>query len=207
VSKVTLAAIAFLLFAIGVSAWLLTRKDARTVALEEGATVIDPRAGLTFAEWSVRSDGVLLAEIDPGTAGSTVPRRFLVVQVKRGDDGLIHVSDGQSYSWSADVRGASASALFALGFRVNTDGLAFNPPDDPLWSEPIPRVDGGIEQTVVLRSKTSSAHTSFTRKRSDPASLPYWNRRAIGFASPDGHMVYVTPDAIVIPSGESSAAP
>ncbi len=62
------------------------------------------------------------------------------------------------------------------------------------------RVDGGTVQTITLRSRSGIIAT-FQRRRADPKSAPYWNRRAIGFVSPDGHLVYVTPDAMVIQMG------
>jgi len=199
-NRVTAASIAFLLFAVGLSAWLLTRPRAPVdVAESASPSGADSPTGLTFAEWSVRNDGVLLADIDPGARGaaSTTPRRFLYLATTRAHDGTIAVSEGRSFSWAAADRKESAEALFALGFRINTDGRAFVPPDDPLWSDPVRGVDGGAEQTVTLRAKGgTTAHLE--RRRADPRSIAYWNRRAIGFASPDGRMVYITPDAIVI---------
>jgi hypothetical protein len=204
-NRVTIAAVAFLLFAIGVSIWLLSRPSG-TAGTQGEIPVMDPHSGLTFAEWAVKSDGVLLADIDPGAGVSTIPRRFVVIQVKRDPDGSIHTTDGPTFSWATADRGASASSLFVLGYRVSTEDRAFNPPDDPLWSDPIPKVEGATEQTVTLRAKTSGVTTSFHRRKDDPHSVPYWNRRAIGFLSGDGHMVYVTPDAIVIPTGSAAGA-
>lgn len=198
-NRVTAAAIAFLVFAIGVSAWLLLRTGSPAAVADEAPTGLDAHAGLTFAEWSVRGDGALLADIDPGAGVSTVPRRFVVLKVKQDADGTPHVSDGPTFSWAPADRAASAGALFALGFRVNAEGLAFVAPDDPLWSNPIAKDDAATEQKVTLRAK-SGVLASFVRRRSDPRSTAYWSRRAIGFASADGRLVYVTPDAVVIPT-------
>jgi len=203
-NRVTASIGAFLLFFIGVSAWLLTRAPSHPTVEQELATNVGTtagaRAGMTFAEWAVRSDGILLADIDPGQGVSTVPRRFLVLDVKPSDAGRPLVTDGASFSWAAADRPASAGQLFVLGYRVNLDGLAFSAPADPLWSDPIPRVEGAEEQTVKLKAKGGAAAT-FTRRHADPNAAPYWNRRAIGFLSPDGNLVYVTPDAIVVPAG------
>jgi hypothetical protein len=198
-SRLTLASIAFLVLVLGLSAWLLTRPRG---PVDEDASAVpgaDPREGMTFAEWSVRNDGILLADIDPGKGASTVPRRFLFAPVTRQADGTVLLGPERFFSWAAADRAASADALFALGFRVNTEGRTFVPPDDPLWSDPIPRVDGGTAQIVVLKAK-GGKRARFERRRGDPRGAPYWNRRAIGFPSGDGHMVYVTPDAIVVPA-------
>jgi hypothetical protein len=202
-NRVTLASAAFLAFALAVSAWLLTRSPApRVDDLEASASPADPRAGMTFAEWSVRSDGVLLADIDPGHGGiSTVPRRFMVVTVRADRTGPVNVADGPSFSWAPADRAASAGSLFALGFRVSTDGPTFAPPDDPMWSDPIAKVEAGVEQVVTLRAKSGTV-AKFSRRRGDPRSGFAWNRRAIGFASSDGRFAYVTPDAVVIRIGD-----
>jgi hypothetical protein len=201
VNRVTIAAIAFLAFAVLLSIWLLNRpsapKDDESAAPSQG-----PRSGWSFAEWSSHSDNALLADIDPGKGASTLPRKFLVLRVKRGDDGAVTLEDGPTYSWAPADRAESAGHLHDLGFRVSTEDLAFHQPDDPLWSDPILKVDGGTEQQVTLRAKGSGISATFTRHRADPHSAPYWNRRAIGFASNDSHLVYVTPDSIVI-SAES----
>jgi hypothetical protein len=181
-------------FAIAVSVWLILRPPAPQPA-DVVAPGADPRGGMTFAEWSVRSDGILLADIEPGHGASTDPRRFLVVKVKGGQ-----MTDGPSFSWAAADRPATVGSLFALGFRVNAEGRAFVPPDDPLWSDPIPPSDGGTQQVVNLRSK-GGVTGSFTRHQTGSAPSPYWGRRAIGFVSSDGQLAYVTPDAIVIPMG------
>ena len=55
-----------------------------------------------------------------------------------------------------------------------------------------------IAAVVRLKAKSGGATATFTRHHSAPHSSPFWNRRAIGFPSGDGHFVYVTPDAIVI---------
>jgi hypothetical protein len=193
-NRVTLASAGFLAFAIAVSVWLLARSPVHAVSQVDIAAA-NPRAGMTFAEWSVRSDAVLLADIDPGEGMSTIPRRFLVVKVK-GEE----LTDGASFSWAPVERAASAGSLFALGFRVNAEGRAFVPPDDPLYSDPITQLDGGTLQAVALRAKTGRT-ASFTRRRTGPMSNASWGRRAIAFVSPDGHLAYVTPDAIVIPLG------
>jgi hypothetical protein len=202
-NKVTLASLGFLVCAVGLSGWILTRSSARGPAGDATGSALlagNTHAGLTFAEWSVRSDGVLLADIDVGEGVSTVPRRFVSLSVKSDGSGPVVVTDGPAFSWAPADRAASAQSLFALGFRVNTEGRAFVPPDDPLYSDPIVRVDGGTEQTITLRSRSGIVAT-FSRRRADPKSAPYWNRRAFGSASPDGHLVYVTPDAVVIPMG------
>jgi len=191
-SRVTLASVAFLVFALGFSAWLLTQSSAPAVAPVD-VPVANARAGLTFAEWSVRSDGVLLAEIDPGEGTSTVPRRFVVAKVADA-----RMSDGPSFSWAPADRAASAGSLFALGFRVSPDGRAFVPSDDPLASDPITVTDAGTQQVVTLRSR-SGATATFTRHRTGPLSNPYWGLRAIGYVSADGHLAYVTPDAMLVP--------
>jgi len=198
-NRVTIASVGFLVFAVAVSIWLLTRGGPAPATDDASLATIDPHAGLTFAEWSVKSDGVLLADIDPGAGvNSTDPRKFLIVNVKRLPDGTAEVSDGATFSWARESRAANATALAVLGFRVSAEGRAYVPPDDPLWSDPIPRVDGGTEQVVRLKAKSGGATATFTRHHSDPHSSPFWNRRAIGFPSGDGHFVYVTPDAIVI---------
>jgi hypothetical protein len=191
-SRVTLASIAFLVLALGFSGWLLTR-DAAPPAVAPEAPARNPRAGLTFAEWSVRSDGVLLADIDPGEGMSTMPRRFIVAKVEGG-----RMVDGPSFSWALPDRAASAGSLFALGFRVSAEGRAFNPSEDPLSSDPLPMGDAGTQQLVTLRSR-GGVTASFTRRRTDPTSNPYWGLRAIGYASSDGHLAYITPDAMLIP--------
>lgn len=200
-NRATLASAAFLAFALAVSAWLLLRTPAPRGDAMESSTSPGPRVAMTFAEWSVRSDGVLLADIDPGQGVSTMPRRFSVLTVTAGRTGPVRVADGPSFSWAPADRAASAGSLFALGFRVNTEGLAFVAPDDPMWSDPIVKVDGSTEQIVTLRAKGGTV-ASFTRRRNDPGGASYWNRRAIGFASSDGHLAYVTPDAIVVRIGE-----
>jgi hypothetical protein len=192
-NRVTIASAAFLALAIAISAWLLLRAPAPKVADGDQEPAADPRGGMTFAEWSVRSDGILLADIDPGRGVSTEPRRFLVVKVAG-----TKMTDGPSFSWATADRPASVGSLFALGFRVSEGGRAFVPPDDPLWSDPIPPSDAGTTQVVNLRSK-AGVTTTFTRRRTDGASNPYWGRRAIGFISSDGQLAYVTPDAVVIP--------
>ncbi len=209
-NRVTLASIGFLFLAIALSAWLLMRPRAAVDPGDAPAAGVDPAVGLTFAEWSVRSDGVLLADIEPGTsagAASTTPRSFLYLPVKRTLDGKVEVLPGRPFSWAPDARKESAEALFALGFRVSTDGRAFTPPDDPFWSDPIPRVDGGTTQVVTMREKGSlggggggagTRTVRFERHREDAKTTANWGRRAIGFLSGDGHMLYVTPDARVI---------
>ncbi len=210
-NRVTAASAAFLVFAIGVSAWLLTRpRESVDAAASAGGAAggAGSPVGLTFAEWSVRNDGVLLADIDPGKgagAASTAPKRFLYLPVVREPGGTITVSPGRGFSWAPADRKESAEALFALGFRVNPDDRAFAPPGDPLWSDAVAgSSDGGADQVVKLRAKSGAgadgvtAH--FDRKRSDPRAVPFLGRRAIGFPSSDGHMVYVTPDAIVVPA-------
>ena len=213
-NRVTLASIAFLLFAIAVSAWLLMRPRAPVDdASLGGANPGDIPAGLTFAEWSVRNDGVLLADIDPGSGASTLPRRFMYLPVKRSLDGVIQVEPGRSFSWAAADRKDSAEALFALGFRVNPEGRAYNPPDDPFFSDPVAKGDAGPVQVVTLREKAGAGggatrkSVRFERRSSDPHTIPYWGRRAIGFPSSDGHMLYVTPDAIVVSSDAPSPTP
>jgi len=199
-NRVTVASVAFFVFAIAVSAWLLLRTPSHTTSDSDLTPSVDPRAGMTFAEWSARSDAVLLADIDPGQGGaSSVPRSFLVVGVKAEPSGIA-LTDGRTFGWSTAERGASAGSLFGLGFRVSSEGRAFEPPEDPMWSEPVARGDGGSEQTITLRSK-SGITASFARRRADPKSAASWNRRAIGFASNDGRLAYVTPDAIVIRIG------
>jgi hypothetical protein len=197
-NRVTVLSLAFLAFALAVSAWLLTRTP--SVPVEAAAPAgLDPRAGMTFAEWSARSDAVLLADIDPGEGKSTVPRRFMTLLVKADLSGSVNVTDGKPFSWAVADRTASAQALTELGFRVSTDGRAYVPPDEPLWSDPVVSVDGGTEQTVTLRAKgSSSAPVTFVRHRGEARTAVYWGRRAIGFPSSDGRFVYVTPDAVVI---------
>ena len=200
-NKVTLLSVAFLMFAIGVSVWLLTRPSSPEASLD-ATPGPDLHAGLTFAEWSVHNDKVLLADIDPGVSGSTMPRTFVVAQVTPSGDGTLSLTDDRSFSWAAAERAKSSDALTTLGFHVSAEGRAFVPPDDPLWSDPLARQEGGAppgDQVVTLRAKSGSATTSFTRHRSDPRALPYWNRRAIGFASSDNHYVYITPDTLVVP--------
>jgi hypothetical protein len=192
-NRVTIASAAFLVFAIAASAWLLLRAPSPAVTDGAAEPAADLRGGMTFAEWSVRSDGILLADIDPGHGASSEPRRFLVAKVQAG-----RMTDGPSFSWAAADRAASVGSLFALGFRVSAEGRAFVPPDDPLWSDPIPPSDAGTQQVVNLRSK-AGVTTSFTRRQSAGTSNPYWGRRAIGFVSSDGQLAYVTPDAVVIP--------
>lgn len=206
-NRVTAGSLAFLLFAVGVSAWLLLRQPSTGALDAAGAGPTDGRAGMTFAEWSARSDAVLLADIDPGAGGSTVPRRFLVVVTRADAGGALGAADGKTFSWAPADRAASAQSLAELGFRVSLEGLAYPQPEDPLWSDPIARVDGGTEQAVTLRSKVTSTTARFTRRRADPRAAPYWNRRAIGFVSNDSQKAYVTPDAIVIPMGAPPAAP
>jgi hypothetical protein len=204
-NRVTVASIAFLVFAVALSAWLLSRPRAAVDVDAGGATAGgDSPSGLTFAEWSVRSDGVLLADIDPGGGmASTLPRRFVYLPVTHEAAGAVSVGPGRSFSWAPPDRKSSAEALFALGFRVSTEGRAFNPPDDPFWSDPVPHTDGGTLEVVTMREKGSTAGAGakavrFERHRGDPKTTPYWGRRAIGFPSSDGHLLYVTPDAIVI---------
>jgi hypothetical protein len=199
-NRITAAALAFLLFTLAVSGWLLTRSASRGPVDEEGdagASGQGAHVGLMFAQWSVRDDAFLLADIEPGQGASTVPSRFQVLVVKAEPSGGAGFSDGPAFSWAEVERRESAKSLFAMGFRVNAEGRPYNPPEDPLWSDPIARVDGGTEQVVTLRSK-SGVSASFVRHRSDPRSVASWNRRAIGFASPNGRLVYVTPDAVLI---------
>jgi hypothetical protein len=207
-NRVTLASIAFLLFAVGLSAFLLMKPRAPvdTEAPSSVAAEGESPVGLTFAEWSVRSDGVLLADIAVATGAgpSTDPKRFVYLPVARELSGKITVSPGRSFSWAKDDRSKSAQELFALGFRVNTDGRAFTPPDDPLFSDPIPATPDGGAQVVKLHPHgaggvgAGALTMQFERHRDDPRVVAYWGRRAIGFPSGDSHMVYVTPDAIVV---------
>jgi hypothetical protein len=198
-NRTTIAALALFVAACAISGWLLTRSGEHPPTDEAaGPGSGEPRAGMTFAEWSVRSDGVLLADIDPGHGVSTVPRRFLSLTVTRSAGKPPVIADGPAFPWGPSDRAASGQGLFALGFRVSAEGRAYVPPEDPLWSDPIQRVEAGTEQTVTLRSRGGTVAT-LLRRRGDPQSAPYWNRRAIGFASPDGSMVYVTPDAVIIP--------
>ena len=192
-NRVTVLSAGFLLFALAVAGWVLTRDGASTreASTDAGASAVTA-AGLTFAEWSVRGDAILLADIDPGAGTSTVPRRFVVfsVRVEPGQPVLLH--ETATFSWAPASRIASASSLTEQGFQVSTEGTAFTPPPDPLFSDPIPRVDGGGEQRVTLCGKSGKT-TTFVRKRG-----PDWNKRAIGFPSSDRNLVYVTPDATVI---------
>ena len=198
-SRATLLSIAFLVVALGAAGWLLTRPRAAPEgdlgAVTVGST--DPRSLLTFAAWSVHGDSLLLADIDPGSGQSSVPRRFMVVLVKSDGEAAPTLLDGDSFSWAPADRAKSARALSDLGFRVSVEGRAFNPPDDPLWSDPIAHVEGGTSQTVLLRAK-GGATATFVRSRSDPGASSVWNRRAIAFLSGDGRLAYVTPDARVI---------
>jgi hypothetical protein len=200
-NRVTLGVAAFAAFAVAICVWLLTRSGTQAADGAAELPGIDPHAGLTFAEWSTRNDAALLADIDPGAGVSTEPRRFVVLMIARAPDGTAQVTDGPTFSWAAADRAASALALSNLGFRVSATDRAFVPPDDPLWSDPIERVDGATEQEVKMHSKSGGGSAHFTRHHGDPRSAPYWNRRAIGFGSSDGRFVYVTPDAIVIPAG------
>jgi len=201
-NKLTLLAVAFLMFAIGVSVWLLTRPSSAVEASADAGAGTDPHTALTFAEWSVHNDKVLLADIDPGVGASTMPRMFVVAQVTRSSDGSLSLTDDRTFSWASADRAKSSDALTTLGFHVSAEGRAFVPPDDPLWSDPVARQEAGApptDQVVTLRAKSGGTSTSFMRHLGDPRSLPYWNRRAIGFASSDHQLVYITPDALVVP--------
>jgi hypothetical protein len=192
-NRVTLASGAFLLFALGVAWWALTRPASPDASVTGDAGVATATAlGLTFAEWSVRNDAILLADIDPGAGTSTVPRRFTVFTVRDTPGEPVVVRETSSFSWAPKDRVASTAALSELGFHVSADGIAFTPPGDALFSDPIVHVDSGPGQRVILRSK-SGRTTPFTRSRG-----AYWNKRAIGFPSSDGNLVYITPDATVI---------
>jgi hypothetical protein len=206
-NRVTALSLAFLALAVAASVWLLTSRSHPPAddAAGGGLAPAGERVGMTFAEWSVRSDGVLLADIDPGKGVSTDPRSFLLVPVKPDGKGGFVAGAGQTMPWTPETRGDTAGKLFALGFRVNTEGRAFTPPADPLWSEPIPRVDAAVDQVVKLKAKGSGATAVLTRRIADPGSVPYWNRRAIGFPSDDGRVVYVTPDAVVLPMEPAGA--
>ena len=198
-NRTTAASAAFLALALVVAGWLLMRPHPQS-SDEGDAAVVVTAAGLTFAEWSTRSDAVLLANIDPGlggAAGSTVPRVFTVFSVQEGPPPTL--KERGSFSWAPADRVKSAAALGEQGFTVSTEGLAFIPPGDPLWSDPIVRHDGGTEQVVTLRGHGApQIVATLTRHRGDAKSAPYWNRRAIGFAAADGHLVYVTPDAVLV---------
>jgi hypothetical protein len=198
-SRATFLSVAFLIAAVALSAWVLLRgpRAATMDAVSADSSSLPSHAGWTFAEWSTRSDGVLLTDIDPGQGTSSVPRRFQVERVKVDEQGAAVVTDGPSFAWALESRQASASGLADLGFRVSAVGRAYVPPDDPLWSLPLHTSDAATDETVSLKSK-GGITAMFVRHRGDPSAEPYWGRRAIGFASGDGRLVYVTPDAIVI---------
>jgi hypothetical protein len=192
-SRTTLASAAFLLFALAVAAWVLTRAPKSENEAADGGAVATSGAGLTFAEWSVRNDAILMADIDPGAGSSTVPRRFKVFSVRAVSGQPVTLSERQSLSWAPADRVASALALNQQGFHVSVEGAAYTPPD-ALFSDPIKKSDGGATQDVVLRGKNGEVAT-LTRKRGAD-----WNRRAIGFPASAGGLVYVTPDAVVVSS-------
>ncbi len=198
-NRATALSLVFLGLALSLSAWLLLRPRAPSV--DDTLAAVGPaseRVGMTFAEWSVRSDAVLLADIDPGKGVSTDPRSFLVVHIQPDGHGGAVATDGPTFSWAPPSRGDTAGKLFGLGFRVNAEGRAFIPPPDPLFSDPVARSDASVDQVVKLRAK-GGATATLVRKAGDPQALPNWNRRALGFPSEDGRLVYVSPDAVVLP--------
>jgi hypothetical protein len=201
-NRVTVASAAFLVLALLIAGWVLSR-PATTPTVDGGDAVAGAAtgAGLTFAEWSVRNDAVLLADIDPGAGTSTVPRRFTVFTLQAAAGEPVTLKEAAAFSWAPADRIASAAALSERGFTVSAEGIVFPPPEDPLFSDPIARsADAGAEQRVTLRGKSGFTAT-LVRRRGDPQSAPSWNRRAIGFASSDGRLVYVTPDAVIARAG------
>ncbi len=194
---VVVAAAGFLAFAVAAGAWLLTHQAGRGGLDGDAAHDESSRNTLTFAQWSSREDAVLLADIQPGHRASTVATRLLVVNVSASPTGDFTLYDGAALSWAPPDRLASAARLLELGFVASPQGNPIVPSSDPLLGDP-QRSDGGATQIVVLRSR-GGLTAVFTRTKLGAEAAALWDRRAIGFPTGDGRLVYVTPDAIVVP--------
>jgi hypothetical protein len=199
-SPVFWAAAAAILAAVLLLSWAIRWKPAGEESPVVTAAVEDGGVSHRFSGWSLQSDAFLLVDMVPDEHTPSVynPHRYYEMRVSVGADGGVTLTLTNTFAWDGPDHEGVVRKMREEGFEVNGPGEA--PPTDrvELYGEAARSASADV-QTVVLTSRSGKV-VELRRTRAEAAAKGTWGQRAIGFLSPDGRLVYVVPDDVVVPA-------